>query len=454
MQNSLYDLIGIGIGPSNLSLAALSHNIPDFRSLFLDSKPHFQWHQGLSLPGARIQVSPLKDLVSLVDPTNPYSFVNYLSKQRRLYSYITANLASVSRQEFENYYQWVARALASLQFNAQVDQVDYDEAAECFHVQARGRQQSARHLVVGTGQSPRIPPCCEGNTSPRVFHASEFAYRTLDPSWRNIVLVGGGQTAAELFLHLMNESPAKQLNVSWVTRRRNLLPMDDSAFVNEYFYPQYSEYFFGLNADLKSELLDDQRLTSDGISADLLQSIYQRLYEHKAMAGDVAQPLILPSTELSGIVACTQGLTIELCHGYTNQTHVMQADAVILCTGYEYRMPRFLDSLVEQMEVQDNVPLVNRDYSVRWKDPRRAQKLYLQNAARRCRGVADPNLSLAAWRSAVILNAVLGREAFQVEDRSTMVSWRYPDQGVAASATALFAASNQPMEGFANVNVA
>jgi len=94
MQRPAYDLIGVGIGPSNLSLAALSHDVRDFKSLFFDSKPHFQWHSGLSLDGARIQVSFLKDLVSLVDPTNPFSFVNYLSKRRRLYSYIAANLSS------------------------------------------------------------------------------------------------------------------------------------------------------------------------------------------------------------------------------------------------------------------------------------------------------------------------------------------------------------------------
>lgn len=432
MQTTPYDLIGIGIGPSNLSLAALSHDIPHFNSLFLDGKPHFQWHQGLSLDGARIQVSPLKDLVSLVDPTNPFSFVNYLSRQRRLYSYITANLASVSRQEFEHYYQWVAAALPRLQFNAPVEQVEYDGAASCFRVLAQGRQRAASNLVVGTGLAPRIPVCCQGLATPRVFHASEFAFRPFDPAWRHVVLVGGGQTAAELFLHLLQDK-GKQLQVSWVTRRRNLLPMDDSAFVNEYYYPQYSEYFFGLQPELKNELLNEQRLTSDGISADLLQAIYQRLYEHRAIARGCAQPQIIPATELFDIEADADGLTLDLCHEYTNQTYPMRADAVILCTGYEYQVPGFLSGLVDQMELQDQLPMVNRDYSVRWKDGRQGPKLYLQNAARRCRGVADPNLSLGAWRSAVILNSVLGREQFQLDDRSTMVSWRYPEQAGAAA---------------------
>ena len=42
-----YDFIGIGIGPFNLSVAALAEGLDGFSSLFLERKPHFSWHPGL-----------------------------------------------------------------------------------------------------------------------------------------------------------------------------------------------------------------------------------------------------------------------------------------------------------------------------------------------------------------------------------------------------------------------
>ena len=73
-----YDFIGIGIGPFNLSIAALAEGLDGFSSLFLERKPHFSWHPGMMVPDCHMQTSFLKDLVSAVEPTNRHSFLNYL----------------------------------------------------------------------------------------------------------------------------------------------------------------------------------------------------------------------------------------------------------------------------------------------------------------------------------------------------------------------------------------
>src|SRR3546814_15613868 len=79
-----YDLFGVGIGPFNLSLAALADGVPELRCLFVDQRAGFAWHPGLLLDGAMLQVSFLADLVSLVDPTSPWSFLAYLRAHDRL----------------------------------------------------------------------------------------------------------------------------------------------------------------------------------------------------------------------------------------------------------------------------------------------------------------------------------------------------------------------------------
>src|ERR1700724_3947690 len=104
------DAVGVGAGPFNLSLAALIAPT-GFNARFFERSANFQWHPGLLFPEATIQVSYLKDLVTLVDPTSPYSFVAFLRAQRRLYRFINRTEARTSREEFNQYLQWVASTL-------------------------------------------------------------------------------------------------------------------------------------------------------------------------------------------------------------------------------------------------------------------------------------------------------------------------------------------------------
>ena len=72
----IFDLVGIGAGPFNLSLGILLKDTKLKKFYFLDKKKQiFFWHSGMKLKIlATIQNSNLKDLVSLVKPTSEYSF--------------------------------------------------------------------------------------------------------------------------------------------------------------------------------------------------------------------------------------------------------------------------------------------------------------------------------------------------------------------------------------------
>src|ERR1051325_8378699 len=119
------DAVGVGIGPFNLSVAALAEPLIGLRTRFFDRKKEFRWHPGLLFPEATIQVSFLKDLVTLVDPKNPYSFLSFLSEHKRLYRFIIANFPRVTRTEFEQYFQWVCGSLPNLEFGCGVEAISY-----------------------------------------------------------------------------------------------------------------------------------------------------------------------------------------------------------------------------------------------------------------------------------------------------------------------------------------
>lgn len=129
-----YDFIGIGIGPFNLSVAALAEGLDGFSSLFLERKPDFAWHPGMMVPDCAMQTSFLKDLVSAVEPTNRYSFVNYLVQQKKFYRFLTTEQRTVSREEFSDYLAWVAKRLSNLAFNQPVTRVSFDDATRLFTV--------------------------------------------------------------------------------------------------------------------------------------------------------------------------------------------------------------------------------------------------------------------------------------------------------------------------------
>jgi len=90
MEHIPYDLVGVGAGPFNLSIAALLHPLPNVRHRFFERQQEYSWHPGMLLPNTTIQNSFLKDLVSFADPTNPFSFLAFLHAKKRLYEYVNA----------------------------------------------------------------------------------------------------------------------------------------------------------------------------------------------------------------------------------------------------------------------------------------------------------------------------------------------------------------------------
>ena len=115
----VYDVVGIGFGPSNLAVAATIQEeseggaMPPVRSLFLESKPRYAWHPDMLLQGAQVQLTFLKDLVTLRNPQSRFTFLSYLRDKGRLNKFVNLRNFYPTRIEFNDYYCWVAQQLAS-----------------------------------------------------------------------------------------------------------------------------------------------------------------------------------------------------------------------------------------------------------------------------------------------------------------------------------------------------
>ena len=167
-----YGCVGIGVGPANLSLASLLQGHPEISNLFLDRKASFGWHDGQQIPGASLQVSLLKDLVSLSDPTNAFSFLSYLHAQGRIYHFINAQFDAVPRQEFRNYLEWASQTNENVVFGEEV-------AVGGVRRRLRGRttrtqRVTADNISIGVGSQPWVPPAARGHWAPLSSTCSEF----------------------------------------------------------------------------------------------------------------------------------------------------------------------------------------------------------------------------------------------------------------------------------------
>jgi lysine N6-hydroxylase len=430
----MLDIAGIGIGPFNLSLAALLAPLADVKARFYERRAGFDWHPGMMLPGTQMQTSFLKDLVTPVDPTSPYSFLAYLVEQGRFYRFINADFPRVKRLEFAHYLRWAAERLPTLEFRKSVKEVRFDRVGFVVDF-GGGLVQPARNLAVATGQQPHVPDWAQTSLDRNCFHSHGYMTSPLSVDHRRVAIVGGGQSGAEIFLDLMAASRGRPAEVVWITRRPGLDPLDETAFTNEYFTPDYVRHFHRLPEPHRRHLVGAQKLTGDGVSPATLQALSQYLYEHDFLAEGSRTPyLIMPHREVVAMARERSGFRLQMTNVYDGSPEPILADVVILATGYRYAWPECLAPLAERIDRDDEgFPVLSGDYAAQWDGPP-AHRLYMLNAGRNSHGVADAQLSLTAWRSAIIINSLLGKPVYAVDPCASPVTWAGSGHAAAGAA--------------------
>lgn len=439
-----YDCIGIGVGPFNLSLACLTEAAGNVEAVFLERKQSFTWHQGMQLPDATIQVSHFKDLVTLADPQNRYTFVNYLWEQGRLYHFLNAKFDAILRSEFEDYLCWAFDKNSLVRPEHDVSEVDFDGD---FVVTSNKGQFRSKSISVAIGQTPHIPDCVSGLSNRNVLHTSDFMTNLPDTSGKSVTIVGGGQSGAEAFLNLSQRDSSKRpAKITWVTRRSNFDPIDDSPFANEIFTPHLSDEHYDLDEVSKRVGLKQYKLASDGISAATLAQVYQVLYKHRFLdKTDLEATLIAHSTLIKAVPRGTQENKLTFRNSTNGELFDVNSDIVIFATGYKPSPLDFMSSLEKRLELSGGEPRIRKDFSVVWDGPE-DRKIFILNSSRLQRGVPDPNLSLNAWRSQKILNSICGNQAKHNQHDNSFLNWKPP----LATMTSEEAAVSQTLD---NINV-
>jgi len=435
MQNNMllnqpqfsFDLIGIGIGPFNLGLAALVHTIPNVRACFFDQNEKFAWHPGLLIDHAQLQVPFIADLVTFASPTHPFSFLNYLHHHQRLYKFYFREKFHVSRQEYNHYCQWVCDQLSNLTFNYRVKKVEHYQKKKnsLLYVRVenmRNHQEKCfytKHLAIGTGTGPYVPKTLQTMNSRYIRHSAHFLEYKIEFSHENtICVIGSGQSAAEIILELLREYHHCPHQIIWATRSRGFFPMEYSKLGLEHFSPDYINYFYSLDQKTKYDTVHHQHLMYKGISQTTIAEIYDMLYQ--LTVANKTQPLqMLSHSDCQSIKkGTTSRFTLQFNQWQTKSLFDIDCDAVICATGYQPKNIDFLNDLSHELIADDNQPFaLNNDFSL-CTTPSLKNKIYMQNNSLFSHGVGSPDLGLICYRNSLILNQICKKEIYPIHTKN------------------------------------
>lgn len=419
MTSRTYDFIAIGLGPFNLGLAALTHDLPDVDGVFLERRDSFAWHPGMMLEGATIQVPFLADLVTMADPTSRFSFLAHLKAVGRLYPFYIREDFNPLRAEYDQYCRWVADQLETIRWGHEVTTVER-EADGTYLVTARradGGTTSlrSRHVVLGIGTEPTVPPVAEGLGGP-VTHSADYLEARADlQSRESITLVGSGQSAAEIYLDLLEGITEHDYHLTWVTRSPRFFPMEYTKLTLEMTSPEYGRYFRGLPMERRDVLGRKQRTLYKGISADLVDSIYDTLYRIHVETGRPVPTTLLTNSEVREAHwdAGEGRYLLEVHHEEQDASVTVAGEGLVLATGYRPRTPGFLAPVADRIrrDARDRYDTA-ADYSVDLDG-----RIFVQNAEEHTHSVLAPDLGMGAYRNSVIIAAITGREVYPIEER-------------------------------------
>ncbi|MET0897105.1 MAG: SidA/IucD/PvdA family monooxygenase [Mycobacterium sp.] len=412
-QDPVLDVVGVGFGPSNLALAIaiMEHNAdPEvtrpITAEFVELQDEFGWHTGMLIPGATMQISFLKDLVTQRNPKSDFTFLNYLTERGRLTEFINYKTFFPTRLEFHDYLTWAAEKVeATVHYGSTVSSVS--EADGIFDVEVTGtdaRRLRGRNVVIAGGLNAQLPPGV--TASARQVHNHGFLHdleRLPSRLHNRFVVVGAGQSAAEVAAYLHDLSPS--VEVHGVFAKYGYSPADDSPFANRVFDPDAVDEFYGADPGIRRQLIDYHRSTNySAVDLPLIEDLYAREYAER-VAGD-RRLFLRGASSVNKTEEDDDGVRVHILHHPTGEIDEIDCDAVIYATGFQPASLRgILGELYNNVVMVDGQPAVARDYRLATEPPT-AGGLYIQGNTEHTHGLTSSLLSNIAVRSSEILESI------------------------------------------------
>ncbi|NLU78447.1 lysine N(6)-hydroxylase/L-ornithine N(5)-oxygenase family protein [Micromonospora sp. HNM0581] len=425
-EHEIYDVVGIGFGPSNLSLSiALEERAFDeperaLSNHFFERQPRFGWHRDMLLPSATMQISFLKDLVTFRNPTSSFSFISFLHAVGRLPQFVNNQDFFPTRREFHQYLEWAqARVAARVSYGSAVTSLRLASTGAASDrlqlavadVTGQGcRRVEARNVVISTGLVPKM---LDGVVSDeRVWHSSEFLqkFRGMDPrELRRVAVVGAGQSAAEITRFLYDELP--QAEVCAIIPSYGYSIADATPFANQIFDPRAVDHYYFGSEQTREAFWRYHRNTNYAVVDDeVIRDLYRRAYDDEVRGTDRLRFLNL--TRVDGVKRAGAETRVHLQGGPGGEQAEIDVDALVCATGYDSMEPTELLRDLDEHCLRDEAGRLRmeRDYRV-VTTPDVPCGIYLQGGTEHTHGLSSSLLSNIAVRSGEIVDSIVARGA-------------------------------------------
>ncbi|MBD0744125.1 SidA/IucD/PvdA family monooxygenase [Streptomyces sp. CBMA152] len=377
-MTDVQDLVVAGFGPSGIALAAAVEDHDDatggapLAARYLEKAADSAWQPNLVLPGTDIQHHFLRDFATPRDARSRFTFAHYLQQSDRFYPF-TLMGGYVSRLEWSDYVQWAARQVRGpVDYHREVVAVeplaDADGRVRSARVVSRDTRDGSLHSVEGrnvalaTGHEAYVPDTFRPYLGERVFHASRLlpSLAALGPL-RRVAVIGAGQTAGEIVLHLAARNPDAEIHS--VVRHAGFRMYELGHFSNEVYFPDETDYFYGLEGEQRERALGQARATNyAAVDPDVSTALYQAVYQDRFTG---RQRLHMHKrTEITGLDVDGERVLLETEEVFTGERGRIEVDAVVVCTGYrEAALPEQLAAFSTYLKLDDQGrPEVTRAY--------------------------------------------------------------------------------------------
>lgn len=427
-------MVGIGFGPSNLSLAiALDEHEANvsarpISAAFFERQPSFGWHRNMLLPSATMQISFLKDLATFRNPVSRYSFIAYLHASDRLVQFVNNQSFFPTRQEFHQYLEWVESSFSDrVTYSSEVTAIRMapgsgPEEPGCLQVEVRDaagggrRLVNARNVAISTGLVPRMPAGVERDD--RVWHSSEFLekYGEVDPhDLKRVAVVGAGQSAAEITRFLHDALP--HARVFAVIPSYGYSVADDTPFANQVFDPgAVDEYYFGTERTREAFWRYHKNTNYSVVDDEIIRDLHRRSYDEDVRSDRRLYFLNLTRVYDVQRVGTEMRVCLDSLHDTESQS--LDVDALVFATGYDAMEPTGLLGELDRHCLRDEAGRyrAERDYRLVTTSGLPCG-IYLQGGTEHTHGLTSSLLSNVAVRSGEIADSIVGRRARHEPER-------------------------------------
>ncbi len=425
-ERELYDVVGIGFGPSNLSLAiALEEHYGtdkenSLSAAFFEKQASLGWHRNMLLPEAKMQISFLKDLATFRNPVSRFSFISYLHSAGRLAHFVNNQDFFPTRQEFHDYLEWAeTRVSDRVRYNTEVRSLKVPEGGRGRlidsvqievqdNVEGGTKLVDTRNVVISTGLVPKMPIGIE--RSDQVWHSSEFLERFRGWNHREkkrVAVVGAGQSAAEIVRFIYDTVPDAEIFV--ILSAYGYSIADDTPFANRIFdAAAVDDYYHGTDRS-REAFWKHHRNTNYGVADDeVIRDLFRRVYQDEVRKTPRLNFVNLSRVDRVKQVGNDTRVTVNSL--LTEDSYDLDVDVLICSTGYESMEPTELLGDLEQYCVRDEQGRfrVERDYRL-VTTPELQCGIYLQGGTEHTHGLASSLLSNIAVRSGEIADSIADR---------------------------------------------